>query len=212
MKLLVLVVSVIACAAPMAALDGPLHPKVPGYTLRDGVIYGPAGPEYKLVVRTAVAGVSSYEVQTLDGAMLVTISCSKEARTRSSQDPRIEVECTVQFVTIDRGFTAGFPDRPITNLIGVWIKMGALAGGQAQLAGLEQFAAKTGITIESIKAYDAEMAAAMRDHDCNACAASYRACQVDSTHPGPGLTVTQSCEARYEACAQRIGTCSAISR
>lgn len=200
-----------ACAAPMQASDGQLHPKVPGYTLRGGVIYGPAGPQYKFLTTTAVAGASSYEVRTLQNALLVTISCSKEARTSSSQDPRSEVSCTNQFVTIDRGFTIGMPDRPITNLIGVWIANGALAGGQAHLDGLERFAQRTGVSIESIQAYNAEMSAAMRERDCNACAASYRACQVDSTRPRPGLTVRASCEAQYRECAARVGQCSAVS-
>src|SRR5688572_25547881 len=166
-----------ACAAPMQPSEGQLHPKVPGYTLRGDVIHGPSGPAYKFVTRTAAAGISGYEVRALGGELLVVISWTNGARTHSSQDPRTEVSCMNQFPTIDRGFTIGMPERPITTLVGVWIAHGALADGQAHLHGLEAFAAKTGVHIESIRAYAAEMNAAMREQDCNACAASYRACQ-----------------------------------
>jgi hypothetical protein len=71
---------------------------------------------------------------------------------------------------------------------------------------LKSYAASRGITLVDTGAQVERMNAAGKRQECGRCTEDFRRCQVEASsrraHPSPGVSVTESCEKKYQACSQ----------
>jgi hypothetical protein len=196
--LTVLVLAACFGTTPISRRQGTFEPKQPGWTYDAGVLAFQGSPLYRVVQTDVDRLTTHYAVQAMDGSVQASVTFAS-----SYQDT---LECRAEFPSLGVHYEARIPIVPFTTLLASFVDNGVLTEAGLTQPGLDAYAASRGIALIDTAAQTKRLSEAGSRAICQSCTEDYRACQVEASmrrkHPRPGVTVTTSCEAQFQACSQ----------